>query len=106
MGSARRLGVPTLDLVQFYWHDYGNTNYIAAAQHLGRLQREEGLVRAVGATNFSTRVLEEMLEAGAPIREHQIQYSLLDPRPERDMVPFCLVGEGVGYWVTGLLGVG
>ncbi len=37
-GSRKRLGVDSLDLVQFYWHDYANKNYVKAAQHLAELQ--------------------------------------------------------------------
>lgn len=32
--SLRTLGVEALDLVQFYWHDYGVDKYVGAAQRL------------------------------------------------------------------------
>lgn len=32
--SLRALGVDALDLVQFYWHDYGVSRYVGAAQRL------------------------------------------------------------------------
>ncbi len=28
----------SLDLMQFYWADYGNSGYVRAAQHLAELQ--------------------------------------------------------------------
>ncbi len=37
-GSRARLGLQTLDLVQFYWHDYGVRNYVTAALRLAELQ--------------------------------------------------------------------
>ena len=33
--------------------------------------------------------LREIVEAGVPLCSHQVQYSLLDRRPERGMVRFC-----------------
>ena len=36
--SRQRLGVESLDLVQFYWHTYSNKSYVAAALNLAALQ--------------------------------------------------------------------
>ena len=36
--SRRRLGRPTLDLLQFYWHDYSIKNYVDAALRLTDMQ--------------------------------------------------------------------
>ena len=36
--SRRRLGRPTLDLLQFYWHDYSTRNYVDAALRLTDMQ--------------------------------------------------------------------
>ena len=36
--SRQRLQLESLDLVQFYWHDYGTKGYVQAAQHLAALQ--------------------------------------------------------------------
>ena len=36
--SASRLGLPSLDLIQFYWHDYNDRGYVQAAQNLAKLQ--------------------------------------------------------------------
>ncbi|KAK9821998.1 hypothetical protein WJX81_006467 [Elliptochloris bilobata] len=86
--SRQRLGVDSIDLIQFYWHDYGVRNYVAAAQHLAAAQ-EEGLCRHIGVTNFDVPRLKEMLDAGVRIVSNQVQYSLLDRRPENHMVDFC-----------------
>ncbi|KAL4429190.1 hypothetical protein ABPG77_010169 [Micractinium sp. CCAP 211/92] len=86
--SRQRLGVESLDLVQFYWHNYGNKNYVAAAQHLAALQKK-GKVKHVGATNFDVPRLQEFVDAGVTIANNQVQYSLLDRRPENGMADFC-----------------
>ena len=86
--SLMRLGVERLDLVQFAWWDYGVPGYVEAAGHLADLQRA-GKIRLLGATNFDVRRLAEIVDAGVPLVSNQVQYSLLDCRPEQRMVAFC-----------------
>ncbi|USZ73660.1 aldo/keto reductase [Natronosalvus halobius] len=86
--SRARLGVDTLDLVQFHWWDYSVDNYVETASILDDL-REEGKIRHIGVTNFDTPHLEELMAAGIPIVSNQVQYSLLDRRPADSMVDFC-----------------
>ena len=38
--SCRRLGMPTLDLLQFHWWDYTDASYLDALHHLAALQAE------------------------------------------------------------------
>jgi len=102
--SLRRLGVERLDLVQFAWWDYTVPRYVETALWLDE-QRRAGKIRLLGATNFDVRHLAEIVEAGVPIVAHQVQYSLLDRRPERGMVRFC--GEhGIRLLSYGSLGGG
>ncbi len=86
--SLRRLGVATLDLVQFHWWDYASPGMLDAAGWLNDL-RLAGKVRHLGVTNVNTPVLQSMVEAGLPVRTHQVQYSLLDQRPAGAMTPLC-----------------
>ena len=86
--SLKRLGVERLDLVQFHWWDYEVPGYVEAVQHLQRLQ-QEGKIRYIGLTNFDTPRMKEILEAGVPIVSHQVQYSLLDRRPQNGMAALC-----------------
>jgi aryl-alcohol dehydrogenase-like predicted oxidoreductase len=69
-------------------HDYGNKNYVPAALHLAELQAK-GKIKHLGVTNFDVPRLAEMVDAGAPIVSNQVQYSLLDRRPENGMVAYC-----------------
>jgi len=86
--SLLRLGVERLDLVQFHWWDYGIRGYVETALHLQALQKA-GKIREIGATNWDVAHLEEILQAGVRIASHQVQYSVLDHRPERGMAALC-----------------
>lgn len=86
--SLRRLGVERLDLVQFHWWDYSTPGYLEAFDALGRL-REQGIIRHLGLTNFDTAHLAELVATGIPVTSIQLQYSLLDRRPERTMAAEC-----------------
>lgn len=82
--SLKRLKTERLDLVQFHWWDYAHKGYVDALQWLDEM-REEGLVRHLGTTNFDTPHIAEILDAGIPLVSQQLQYSVLDQRPSRDL---------------------
>ena len=86
--SLKRLGVEQLDLVQFAWWDYQFPSYVETAMHLHELQLA-GKIRHIGVTNFDAAHLKEILDAGVPIIANQVQYSVLDHRPEKDMNPLA-----------------
>jgi aryl-alcohol dehydrogenase-like predicted oxidoreductase len=86
--SLKRLCAERLDLVQFHWWDYAVPGYIDAAGWLVELQRE-GKIDLLGGTNFDTPRTAELLAAGMEIASLQIQYSLLDNRPEHRLVDLC-----------------
>jgi len=86
--SLGRLGVVRLDLVQFHWWDYEIPGYLEAAGWLAE-QQEAGKIRLLGTTNFDTAHLKEIVDSGVSIVSNQVQYSLLDRRPEASMVGFC-----------------
>ena len=86
--SLDRLGNDYLDLVQFHCWDYDVPGYVETALHLDAL-RKAGKIKQIGVTNFDVAHLAELLEAGVPIVSNQVQYSILDHRPERAMVEFC-----------------
>jgi aryl-alcohol dehydrogenase-like predicted oxidoreductase len=86
--SLRRLRMEQLDMVQFHWWDFGVPGYIEAAMELDRL-RQAGKIAHLGVTNFDTPHLQEIIAAGVPVAVHQLQYSLLDDRPNIRMVEYC-----------------
>jgi aryl-alcohol dehydrogenase-like predicted oxidoreductase len=86
--SLRRMGVESLDLLQFHWWEYGDRSYLDALKHLSDLQKE-GKVRYLALTNFDTEHLKIILDHGIPIVANQVQYSLVDRRPQVQMAAFC-----------------
>jgi aryl-alcohol dehydrogenase-like predicted oxidoreductase len=86
--SLRRMGVETLDLLQFHWWDYNDPNYLDALTYLAQL-RDEGKIRHLALTNFDTAHLHTIVEHGITIVSNQVQYSLIDRRPEVQMSQFC-----------------
>ena len=86
--SLTRLGQERLDLVQFHWWDFGIARYVDTALQLDRLRRA-GKIARIGVTNFDTRRLKELVDAGVAITSHQVQYSLVDDRPNHGMVAYC-----------------
>jgi aryl-alcohol dehydrogenase-like predicted oxidoreductase len=86
--SLSRLGVERLDLVQFHWWDYDVPGCVQAMHWLQEAQAA-GKVAHLGTTNFNVPRLREILEGGVRLLTNQLQYSLLDHRPERGMVELC-----------------
>ena len=87
--SLRRMSVSSLDLLQFHWWDYNNPYYMDALNYLSDL-RDEGLIKHIGLTNFDTERMQIMIDSGLRIVSNQVQYSIIDRRPEVKMIPFCL----------------
>jgi aryl-alcohol dehydrogenase-like predicted oxidoreductase len=102
--SLARLGLERLDLVQFHWWDYATPRYVEVALELERLRRA-GKIDRIGVTNFGTPQLGEIVAAGVPVVAHQLQYSLLDDRPEHGMVEFCRA-NGIGLLCYGTVAGG
>lgn len=93
-GSARRLGIDRIDLYQAHWP---NPVFPTAPlfHALGRLQKE-GLITHVGVSNYSLarwQAAEKSL--GGPILSDQVQYSLVDRRPEQELVPWAQQNDRV-----------
>jgi len=86
--SLQRLRVERLDMVQFHWWDLGIARYVETALELDRL-RQAGKIARLAVTNFDTPHLSQIVAAGVPIVAHQLQYSLVDDRPNIRMVEFC-----------------
>lgn len=87
--SLQRLGVDQLDLVQFAWWDYKIPGHIEVCQHLKELQKT-GKIKYIGVTNCDAKHLQELLDADIEIVTNQVQYSLLDRRPENKLLPLCI----------------
>ena len=87
--SLRRMSVSSLDLLQFHWWEYNNPYYMDALKYLSDL-RDEGIIKHIGLTNFDTERIQMMIDSRIQIVSNQVQYSIIDRRPEVKMIPFCL----------------
>jgi len=83
--SRQRLGQERLDLVQFHWWNYDAPGMVETAGWLAGLQRENRIDQ-LGGTNFDTARTAMLLDAGIRLVSMQVQYSLLDARPENGLV--------------------
>ena len=86
--SLRRMDIDRLDLLQFHWWEYQDESYLDALSHLADL-RDEGKIRHVALTNFDTERLKHIAGHGIKIVSNQVQFSLVDRRPEVAMAAFC-----------------
>jgi aryl-alcohol dehydrogenase-like predicted oxidoreductase len=94
-GSLDRLGVDEIDLYQIHW-PIPDDEVEEGWSTLAGL-KEEGLVRHIGASNFSVEQLGRA-EAIAPVETLQPPYSLLDPEVEAEILPYC-EARGIGVIV-------
>ena len=86
--SLNRMNVSSIDLLQFHWWDYNSPYYMDALQYLTDL-RDNGIIKNLGLTNFDTERVQIMMDADLPIVSNQVQYSIIDRRPEVKMIPIC-----------------
>ncbi len=85
--SLRKMDTDCIDMLQFHWWDYDNPSYLDALDHLSRL-RDEQKIRHIGLTNFDTERVKIIVDKGFQIVSNQVQYSILDQRPQKMMSPF------------------
>ena len=85
--SLERLHRDALDLVQFHWWDWEVPGYLDVIDDLYTLQKK-GKIRNVGMCNFDTKHLKEVVDAGFHPVSNQTQYSVIDRRPEKQLVQF------------------
>jgi aryl-alcohol dehydrogenase-like predicted oxidoreductase len=102
--SLARLGQERLDLVQFHWWDYRVPGWVQALHWMKDMQAA-GKIALIGTTNFDTPRLREIVESGVPVATNQLQYSLVDGRPERGMTELC-AAHGIQLLCYGVLAGG
>jgi aryl-alcohol dehydrogenase-like predicted oxidoreductase len=102
--SRQRLRQDRLDLVQFHWWNYEAAGLAETAHWLGELQRA-GKIDQLGGTNFDTRRTAALVDAGMKLVSMQVQYSLLDARPENGLAALA-ARHGIGLLCYGALAGG
>ena len=90
-----RLGVTSIDLLQFHWWSFEHPAWLDALHQMKTL-RDEGLIRAIGVTNFDAAHLALALADGIPIATNQISFSLVDRRAAGDLRTLC---KASGVWL-------
>ncbi len=85
--SLQRLGIERLHLVQFYWWDPSIGSPVRAMEVLKRCQ-EKGKIAHLGVTNWDVAETAPFLDGGIDLVSTQVQYSLLDRRPAKTLVPW------------------
>ncbi len=88
--SLKRLKIDRLHLVQFFWWDLKLGDPIKSLEILKTLQ-EKGKIKNLGITNLNADGISPFIENGFDIVSAQVQYSILDRRPE----------NGLSAWAAG-----
>ncbi len=103
--SIQRLKVERLDIVQYYWWDPdGKPGFVDTGLILKDLH-DAGKIARIGVSNFNTRQLKMLVDAGVPIATNQPQYSPVDRRPETQLIPYC-AAQGIVQLCYGTLSGG
>ncbi len=90
--SLKRMGIPRVDLYQIHWPFPPVP--ISAWMEVMAEAKEDGLIRAVGVSNYfpsqTRHAYEELAKYKIPLASNQVKFSLLDRRPERSgLVELC-----------------
>ena len=96
-----RLGVDKVDLLQFHWWTFEHPAWLDALHEMARL-KEEGLIGAIGVTNFDAAHLALALADGVPVATNQVSFSLVDRRAAGALSELC-ARTGVKLFAYGTL---
>lgn len=83
-----RLGVERVDLLQFHWWTFDNPAWLDALHEMQKL-KNEGLIGALGLTNFDAAHLRVALSDGIEIASNQVSFSLIDRRAAGPLAALC-----------------
>jgi aryl-alcohol dehydrogenase-like predicted oxidoreductase/enamine deaminase RidA (YjgF/YER057c/UK114 family) len=84
-----RLGVARVDLLQLHWWSFEHPAWLDALHEMRRL-RDEGLIGAIGVTNFDAAHLALALADGVPVVSNQVSFSMIDRRAAGPLTELCL----------------
>ena len=97
----QRLGVDKVDLLQFHWWTFEHPAWLDALHEM-QAMKEEGLIGALGLTNFDAAHLAVALSDGIEISSNQVSFSLIDRRAAGALSALC-EGRGVKLLAYGTL---
>lgn len=84
----QRLQVEKVDLLQFHWWTFEHPAWLDALHEM-QAMKEEGLIGALGLTNFDAAHLGLALADGIEIASNQVSFSLIDRRAAGDLSALC-----------------
>jgi len=88
--SLKALGTDYIDVFYTHWQckTYG---LVPVAETMAELlkMKQEGKIRAIGASNVDLRILKDYVDAGQ-LDVIQEKLSILDRKPEAELLPFCV----------------
>ncbi len=96
-----RLGVERVDLLQLHWWSFEHPAWLDALHEMNAL-RQDGLIGAIGVTNFDAAHLNLALSDGVPIASNQVSFSLIDRRAAGPLSALC-AARGVRLLAYGTL---
>lgn len=99
--ALERLKLDRIDVMQLHWWHYEDARYLEALHALTNL-KDEGLIGAVGLTNFDAGHLDLISRTGIEIASNQISFSLMDRRAAGDLSSVA-AEHGVGLLAYGTL---
>lgn len=88
MERCARLQSEKVELLQYHAWKFSNPFWLDTLMYLQELV-EEGLIGAIGVTNFDTAHLRIAKSTGVNIVSNQISYSLIDQRGSGVMADYC-----------------
>ena len=105
--ALTRLGVETIDLLQYHAWNYADESWLETLFDLQDL-KTRGLIRHLGLTNVDTAHLRVVVASGIEVVSNQVSFSLLDQRAAGGLAPFCVehrvhllaYGTLAGGWLT------
>ena len=86
--SLKRLNLERLHLVQFYWWDLSLGEPLESLEVLKQLQ-SKGKIRYLGCTNWDQHSMRGFADNQFDLVSAQVQYSLLDQRPQGEFSDWC-----------------
>jgi len=87
--ALERMRGRSIDLLQFHAWNYADPSWLDALFQLQEL-KAEGLISALGLTNFDTAHLRVAVSSGIEIASNQVCVSLLDRRARGSLSAYCL----------------
>jgi aryl-alcohol dehydrogenase-like predicted oxidoreductase/enamine deaminase RidA (YjgF/YER057c/UK114 family) len=96
-----RLQSEKIDLLQYHSWNFANPFWLDTLIYLQEL-KEEGVIGALGTTNFDTAHLRIAKSIGIDLVSNQISYSLIDQRGSGKMADYC-AENGIAILAYGTL---